>query len=459
MSMPSDFVWGVASAAFQVEGATTKGGRSPSIWDTFAAKPGNVFGGHTGDPACGSYERFEEDAQLIAGLNASAYRFSIAWPRIIPQADGKVNESGLAYYDRFIDALLAKGIEPWATLYHWDMPVWQFDRGGWLDRSVSDRFAEYTRAVVDRLSDRVRHWFTLNEPQVFISHGHLQGNHAPGLNLSRKDALLVTHNALLAHGKSAQVIRAHAKNPPTIGWAPVGELKTPRSESTADIEVARQANFGDDIDRWAYGYPWYCDPVIKGYYPPEMLRAFGSDAPEIKAGDMETIHQPLDFFGVNIYTSDVVHAGDDGKATPSAPEVGSPITMFRWSVRPESLYWGPKFLYERYGLPVMVTENGLASMDWVHSDGCVHDPARIDFLSRYLSQLKRAIQDGTDVRGYFQWSIMDNFEWAEGYSLRFGLVYMDYQTGERIPKDSYHWFSEMAASNGALLPEHISELR
>lgn len=459
MSFPAQFTWGVASAAYQVEGAASEGGRGASVWDAFCATPGNVFEGHTGDVACDSYHRIDEDVALIGGLGANGYRLSISWPRLIPAGTGAFNEEGFGYYDRLIDALLARGIEPWVTLYHWDMPQSLQERGGWLNPECVDWFEAYTRAVVDRYSDRVTHWFTLNEPAIFLGLGHNEGTHAPGLKLSRKEVLLATHHALLAHGRSVQVIRAHAKKKPTVGFAPVGNLHTPESESAADIEAARNATFTVPEKGWTYNYSWYCDPVMLGHYPEQGLSFFGSDAPAFSDADLETMHQPLDMFGVNIYSAAVARAGADGSIETVPGERGYPMTMFRWSINPEALYWGPKFLSERYGLPVVITENGLASMDWVHSDGKVHDPGRIDYLTRYLHQLRRACNDGVDVRGYFQWSIMDNFEWAQGYALRFGLVYLDYPTLERIPKDSYHWYAKVIASNGEHVPYEQSPLR
>ncbi len=459
MGMPEGFVWGVASASYQVEGAAREGGRSPSVWDEFAATPGKVFEGHNGDTACDSYHRIGEDVDLIAGLGATGYRLSISWPRVMPGGTGAVNEEGLSYYDRLVDALLARGVDPWVTLFHWDMPACLYHKGGWLNRDCAGWLADYTRAVVDRLSDRVTHWFTLNEPQIFLGLGHNEGTHAPGLKLSRKDVLRATHHALLAHGHSAQAIRATARKAPLIGCAPVGNLKSPATDAAADVEAARNATFSVPAQGWTFNYTWYCDPMLRGHYPEDGLRLFGSDAPTPEPGDLETIHQPMDFFGVNIYSSEIVRAGADGTAEPVKRGSGYPMTMFRWPVQPDALYWGPRFLQERYKLPVVITENGLASMDWVHADGKVHDPGRIDFLARYLHQLRRAIADGVDVRGYFQWSILDNFEWGEGYALRFGLVYVDYLSGRRIPKDSYHWMRAVIASNGKSLPTAPEPLR
>lgn len=459
MSFSDEFTWGVASAAYQIEGGAAEGGRGASVWDTFSATKGKVFEGHTGEVACDSYHRYQEDVDLIAGLGANGYRFSISWSRLIPDGDGALNEAGFAYYDKLIDALLARGVEPWVTLYHWDLPQALQDKGGWLNPESPVWFERYTKAVIERYSDRVTHWFTLNEPAIFLGLGHNQGTHAPGLSLSRREVLLATHHALLAHGRAVQCIRAHAKKAPMVGFAPVGNLNTPKTESPQDIEAARKATFTVPDEGWTYNYSWYCDPVMLGHYPEQGLEFFGDDAPAFTDDDLKTMHQPLDMFGVNIYSAGIVEADEDGQPVPLPNPRGFPMTMFRWTINPSSLYWGPKFLSERYKLPVVITENGLASMDWVHADGKVHDAGRIDYLTRYLRQLRRACDEGVDVRGYFQWSIMDNFEWAEGYALRFGLVYLDYETLERIPKDSYHWYAKVIAGNGASIPGQVSPIR
>lgn len=459
MAFPDKFLWGVASAAYQVEGAAHEDGRGESIWDDFSRTPGKVFDNQNGDLACDSYHRYREDVELLSNLNARGYRFSISWTRLFPDGIGEPNEAGFAYYDRLIDLLLERGIEPWITLYHWDLPSALHSKGGWLNLRSPEWFAKYTRAVIERYSDRVTHWFTLNEPAIFLGLGYNEGTHAPGLKLPRKDVLLATHHALLAHGHAVQTIRAHAKKPPVIGFAPVGNLNTPASSSPEDIQAARDATFHIPEEGWTYNYSWYCDPVILGHYPDQGLKLFGQDVPEWTDADMETICQPLDLFGVNIYSAGVVQAGPENKPEEVKSSQGYPMTMFRWTINPESLYWGPKFLSERYGLPIVITENGIASMDWVHSDGGVHDTGRIDYLTRYLHQLRRACQEGIDIRGYFQWSILDNFEWAEGYSLRFGLVYLDYETLVRIPKDSFKWYRKLIETNGSLIPAQLAPLR
>jgi len=459
MTFPNDFLWGVSSSSFQIEGDTKADGRSPSVWDTFCDTPGKVFGGHTGEPGCGSYSNPERDADLIAELGCGAYRFSVAWSRVIPDGDGEPNLAGLDYYERLCDLLLERGVQPWATLYHWDLPQCLQDRGGWQNAESPSWFEKYTRAVAERLGDKVAGWFTLNEPQIFLGMGLHTGEHAPGLTLPRKDALQAIHNALLAHGRAVRVLRT-ASPEARIGWVPTGHTTAPATESDADIEAARAHTFElRDEPNWWYNHAWFSDPVVLGHYPEQGLSFFGDDAPTIAPGDLDTIAQPIDFLAFNLYTGSLARAGADGapEQVPHAP--GHPVTMFKWAVRPETLRWGARFLHERYRLPLYVGENGLASMDWVHADGKVHDPGRIDYLTRYLVELRRAIRDGADVRGYFQWSILDNFEWAEGYRMRFGLTYVDFPTGERIPKDSYHWFREVIESNGGNLPDEIVPLR
>ena len=454
MSFKSDFVWGAAAASYQVEGAAFDDGKGWSVWDALCRKPGAVFEGHTGDVACDHYHRYAEDVRLMRdAVGIRAYRLSLSWPRVIPTGEGSVNEKGLAFYERLIDALLAADITPYVTLFHWDYPLDLYDRGGWLNPRSPDWFAKYTEVVVSRLGDRVKHWMTHNEPQCFLGLGHGVGIHAPGVKLSMRDQLLATHHALLAHGRAVQAIRARSKQQASVGWAPVGVVKYPVTNDAKDVEAARIATFACERNNWnsLWNNTWFSDPVCFGHYPEDGLRAFGDAVPKVNPGDMDTIRQPLDFYGVNIYNGHPVKAGADGKPVDVKRPPGFPYTAMPWPVEPESLYWGPRFIAERYKLPVYVTENGLANADWVALDGRVHDPQRIDFTQRYLRTLKRAAADGVDVRGYFHWSIMDNFEWAEGYGRRFGLIHVDYATQKRTPKDSAHWYKSVIESNGANL--------
>lgn len=460
MKFPEGFVWGAATASYQVEGAVHEDGRGLSVWDMMCRQPGRIKDGHTGAEACDHYHRHEEDVALMRDMRLPAYRFSIAWPRIIPEGTGTINEKGLAFYDRLVDALLAADVEPWATLFHWDFPYELYCRGGWLNRDSADWFAEYTAAIVDRLSDRVTNWMTLNEPQCFIGLGMQTARHAPGDRLGLHEVVRAAHHALLGHGRAIQVIRARAKRPARIGWAPATVTAMPEKRTPADIEAARRAMFSYEcraaiVNSWddsqLMGNTWWGDPVVFGRYPEDCLAAFGDAAPPVRPGDMETIAQPVDFFGANIYNARTVRAAADGAPEVVARPEGFPLTALRWPVTPECLYWSPRFLYERYKLPIVVTENGISCHDWVDLDGNVRDPQRIDFLRRHLRELGNAIDDGVDVRGYFHWTLLDNFEWAEGYRERLGLIHVDFPTQKRTPKDSAAWYGEVIASNGGIL--------
>jgi len=449
MAYPEGFVWGAATSSYQIEGAHDADGRGESIWDTFCRREGAVHGGHTGETATDHYNRFREDVALMSALGLKAYRLSISWPRIFPGGVGKVNTRGLAFYSRLVDALLDAGITPWVTLFHWDLPQALFLRGGWLSPRIPEWFEGYTQAVVGALSDRVSNWMTLNEPQRFIGLGHEQGTHAPGLKLSRAENLQAVHNALLAHGRAAQIIRSRARVTPNIGWAPVGVVSVPHTNKPEDVVAARKHTFGV---RGTWNSSWYMDPVFLGHYPEAGLRFFGEDAPKFTASEMELIRQPMDFAGVNLYRADRVRAGADGPEVVPRP-VGHPRTAMDWPVEPDCLYWGPRFLYERYKLPIYITENGMASNDWMDKDSRVQDPQRIDFIRRHLLALEKAVGHGVDVQGYFYRSILDNFEWAEGYRRRFGLIHVDYETQKRTPKASARWYGRVIASNGASLRE------
>jgi beta-glucosidase len=450
MSFPTGFVWGAAAAAYQIEGAAREDGRGLSIWDTFCSRDGAVHWAHNGGVACDHYHRWRQDVALMQALGLNAYRLSIAWPRVIPTGTGAVNAPGLDFYDSLIDALLAANITPYVTLFHWDYPHDLFCRGGWLNPESPRWFADYVEAVVKRLGDRVLHWIPLNEPQIFLGLGHQTGLHAPGLKLPRKDVLLATHHALLAHGLAVQSIRATAPTGKSIvGCAPVGVVRYPATDKQPDIDAARRATFAiDDGPNSWNNNTWYSDPILLGHYPEDGLQKFGSDVPRIAARDFETMRQPLDFYGVNIYNGSPIEQSPDGASREIPRPPGHPTTAYKWTIDPESLYWGPRFLFERYKLPILIAENGLSNPDWIALDGRCHDPQRIDFTRRYLAQVHRAIQDGIDIRAYFHWSILDNFEWHMGYGERFGLIHVDFQTLQRTPKDSYHWYGDVIRTNG-----------
>jgi beta-glucosidase len=452
MRFPEDFVWGAASAAFQIEGGRDEDGKGPSIWDAFCDRPDAVWQDQTGKIACDHYHRWREDVHLLADLGLKAYRFSIAWPRVLPAGEGRVNWPGLAFYDRLVDELLAAGITPYVTLYHWDMPLALQDRGGWLNAMSPKWFEDYTRVVVKQLSDRVGHWITLNEPQCFIHFGHVTGLNAPGLRLSDRDALRAGHHALLAHGQAVRAIRELAPATSSVGFAPVGVVATPVAESAQDIESARMRTFAADTPT-LFNSAWWMDPVFLGHYPEDGLKRHAMEMPEFNSREMDTISTPVDFCAFNLYEAPRVRGGDDGQPESVAFPPGYPATALEWNVTPSALYWASRFFHERYGLPLLITENGMSGRDWVSLDGCVHDPARIDFLSRYLAYVGRACAEELPVQGYFQWSILDNFEWSFGYKERFGLIHVDYTTGRRTPKDSYHWYRQVIEAHGDSLPD------
>lgn len=450
MGFPEGFVWGAAAASYQIEGAAYEDGKGLSVWDMFCRKPGAVWNGQSGEVACDHYHHYREDVALMKNLGLKAYRLSISWPRVLPGGAGAANPKGLAFYDALVDELLAAGILPYVTLFHWDFPYDLYCRGGWLNPDSPRWFADYSDLVVRRLSDRVRHWMTINEPQVFVGAGHQAGAHAPGDKLGLKEVLRVTHQVLLAHGRAVQAIRAGAKLPPQVGFASCGTVKIPASQKPEDVEAARRMMFSTSPDQ-LWSFSWFSDPIFLKRYPADGVAAAGPAMPDLGPDDMELIGQPLDFLGANIYNGDYVRAGADGQPEGTPFPVGYPLTGYDWPMTPEALYWGPRFLWERYGKPLYITENGLANVDWVARDGQVHDPQRIDFVARYLLALRQAMQAGVKVQGYFYWSILDNFEWAVGYRQRFGLVYVDYPTLKRTPKDSADWYRNVAATNGASL--------
>ncbi len=451
-SFPPEFTWGAASSAFQIEGATSVEGRGPSVWDEFCKVPGAIWQGQSADVACDHYHRWAQDVGLMRQIGLHAYRFSISWSRVLPEGVGKVNEAGLGFYDRLVDGLLAAGIQPWATLFHWDFPLALHRRGGWKSRDSAQWFADYASVVADRLGDRVTHWMTHNEPQCFIGGGPSGLRLAPGEDVALADRLLMIHNALRAHGRAVLALRARTRNTPQVGWAMVGVTPTPADDLPESLRAAQEYAWGvPNPDLW--NNAWYADPAILGGYPEQGLRVYGDAVPKSEPGDFEEMRQPLDFYGLNIYHGIPVTAGDDGTPRLVDRQAGYAKTAFDWPMEPDSLYWGPRLHYERYGLPIVITENGLSSMDWVALDGRVHDVQRIDFMRRYLLSLRRGIVEGIDIRGYLHWSILDNFEWLDGYKQRFGLIHVDYATQERTLKDSAHWYRGVIESNGASLAE------
>ncbi len=454
MSFRKDFVWGAATASYQVEGAAYEDGKGLNIWDVFCKEDGHVYEHHTGDVACDQYHRYKEDVAIMKELGLKAYRFSVNWARILPEGTGKVNEKGLAYYDNLVNCLIENGIEPYMTLYHWDLPYALHQKGGWLNPQSPEWFYEYAKLMAAHFSDRVSHFFTFNEPQCTVGLGYVTGEHAPGLKVGPYDYFSIWHNVLKAHGRGVQAIREAAVRPVEIGMAPCGALYYPATDSKEDIEAARKANFSlpeADIRAVSWDVAFCADPVFLGQYPEDIMKSFGQYFPKNAEKDLELISQPLDFYGQNMYNAVPVRADENGNPVRVDRYQGFPKTAIQWPVTPEVLYWAPKFLYERYQKPFYVTESGMSSHDWVSLDGKVHDASRVDFMHRYLREFKKAAADGVDLRGYFAWSLMDNFEWAYGYSERFGMVYVDYQTQKRTVKDSGLFYKDVIASNGEIL--------
>ncbi len=456
MKFPPTFTWGASGSAYQMEGAWDADGKGLSVWDMFTRDGSHIWEGHSGRDACNHYQRYQEDVALFQKIGLQAYRLSVSWARVLPEGDGRICRKGLDFYDRLVDVLLAAGVQPWVTLFHWDFPYALFLRGGWLNPESPEWFARYTTAVVKRLSDRVRHWVTQSDPQCFLGLGHGTGEHAPGLKLDFPELLLAAHHSLIAHGRAVQEIRTSALTKPVIGWAPSTTVFYPASPSPEDREAARLATLSVHPGS-LWNNTWLGDPVVFGHYPEDGLRQHGNAVPKHTTAEMKTIQQPLDFFGCNIFQGIPVKADADGHpvAVPFPP--GHPQTLYLWKQTPEALYWASRFLGDHYKLPLVITENGITCSDFVNLDGRVHDASRIDFMTKYLIQLRRALADGIDLQGYFYWSAMDNFEWQDGYKHRFGLIHVDYATQQRTLKDSALWYRDVIASNGGDLDKFISE--
>lgn len=443
---PKGFLWGSATASYQVEGAVKEDGRAPSIWDTFSHTPGKVVGNATGDVADDHYHRYKEDVQLMKSLGVRTYRFSVAWPRVFPQGDGAPNPKGLDFYSRLVDELLANGIQPFCTLYHWDLPQALQDRGGgWESRDTSKAFGDYAGHVAERLSDRVKHFFTINEFGAFVELGYKIGIHAPGLKLPPGRFNQTRHHAVLAHGLAVQAIRAKAKPGTRVGLAENMIICVPAIETAPHIEAATRATREMNAQ--------YMTVIQEGRYTEAYLAAAGADAPKFTPDDLKIISQPLDFNGINIYTPTYVRADSSplGFAVvpnpPSFPHMASPWLF----IGPEALYWGPRHLAKIWNVKeIYITENGCSSSDIPAADGIVYDTDRVMYLRNYLSHLQRATAEGIPVQGYFLWSLMDNFEWADGYTNRFGLHYVDYATQKRTPKLSAGFYREVIARNGVV---------
>jgi beta-glucosidase len=449
---PDGFLWGAATASYQVEGAVDEDGRGPSIWDAFSATPGAVRHGDTGAIACDHYHRWESDLDLMSALGLGAYRFSVAWPRVQPDGSGAVNARGLDFYRRLVDGLLERGIEPMPTLYHWDLPLpLQEKDGGWTSRDTAERFAEYAAVVHAALGDRVRRWITLNEPWVSSFLGYGAGVHAPGVR-DGASALAAAHHLLLGHGLAVDAMRA-GRHGGEIGITLNLTPAVPVTDAAEDVAAARRAD--GNANRW------FCDPLLRGAYPADLVDWYADTAPgampEVRHGDLDRIGAPLDFLGVNYYFRQHVRAGGAGAPRDVLPSLdvtvdapaALPRTAMGWPVEADGLRALLVRLRDDYDRlpPVYVTENGCAYDDYVDPEGGVDDLERIDYLDGHLRALAAAVDAGVDVRGYFAWSLLDNFEWAEGYAKRFGLHFVDYGTQRRIPKASAAWYRDVVARN------------
>jgi beta-glucosidase len=435
-SFPPDFVWGAATASYQIEGAANEDGRGESVWDRFCATPGKVRNADNGAIACDFYHRYRDDIALMRELGLDAFRFSIAWPRILPEGRGKVNQKGLDFYDKLVDELHASGIAPFVTLFHWDTPQAVEDQGGWPSRETVDAFEEYVEVVAGRLGDRVGHWITHNEPWVVSWVGHGWGHHAPG-RTSDADALATAHNLLLSHGRAVEILRRLSPGS-QVGITLNLDFPYPQSQEPEDVRAAR----------WVDGLHnrWFLDPLFRGSYPDDMAEAWAEHLPEVRDGDLETISTPIDFLGVNNYTSPLVAAGENGSPSRIVRRLEVDRTDMGWEVVPDGLRDLLVRLRDDYTPPaIYVTENGAAFPDVRSHDGSVHDPERQAYLEGYLDACAGAIAEGVPLRGYFAWSLLDNFEWAWGYWKRFGLIYIDYATLDRIPKGSFYWYRDFIA--------------
>ena len=445
MNFPSPFLWGCATSAYQIEGSPLADGAGPSIWQRYSRTPGRILGGDTGDVACDHYRRMKEDVALMKQLGLTAYRFSIAWGRVLPEGRGRVNAAGLDFYSRLVDELLAAGIQPMATLYHWDLPQALDDRGGWLNPDVANWFADYATIAYQALDDRVPLWATLNEPWVVADGGYMHGVLAPG-HRSANEAAVAAHNLMRSHAEGVKAYRAVGKN--KIGLVVNIEPKhLGPNASEADRHAARLAD--------AYMNRQYLDPALLGTYPEELREVFGESWPDWPAAEVEALKVPIDFLGLNYYTRAVVQADAKAWPVPASPvrQKDGIYTETGWELHPQSLADTLVWMHERYGgLPLYVTENGAAFYDPPHAvNGQVDDPLRVHYLRTHIEAVGQAMQRGADVRGYFAWSFLDNLEWSLGFSKRFGLVHVNFETLERTPKASARFYSQVIQTQGAAL--------
>ena len=441
IQFPKDFILGTAYAAYQVEGAWNEDGKGASIWDDFCHTQGHIKNGDTGDIACDSYHKFDEDVALMKEMGVKVHRFSLSWPRIFPNGTGAVNEKGIAYYDYMVDTLLKNGIEPWVTLYHWDLPSALQKKGGWESRETVEAFDRYAAYIGRHFSRRVHTYMPINEPECVAVLGYYTGEHAPGLHLADERIALIMHHLTLAHSAAVRALRVASEEPLKIGTVTCGRICYPQTESEKAENAAYEATFdlsSGDARAWGFTHNIFLDRL---FFP----RAWGNVSDTVRKvwesqpdSDWDGMEKP-DFIGLNVYNGDMTD--ENGHIIPFP--AGYPHTAIGWPITPKMMYYAPRHFFKRYGLPIVITENGLSCTDKVYLDGQVHDIDRIDFLTRYLTELKRSMDSGVPILGYLHWSLLDNFEWAKGYDDRFGLAYVDYATGKRILKDSGRWYGDL----------------
>ena len=441
MALDKDFIWGVAASNYQIEGAESEGGRGESIWDSKYTK-GKITGDMNGKYACDHYHRYKEDVALMKKLGIKHYRLAVSWPRILPNGTGELNPIGVKFYQDLVDELLKAGITPWVNLFHWDLPKKLYDKGGYQNPEISDWFAEFATRVVEMFGDKVSNYILFNEPECVAEDGHFLGNHAPFLKLSRKETFKVAHNLLLCLGKAEKAMRKTAKHKLSIGLVPCSTPALPLNPK--DEKAAADYNFKPNGS--FYDACFFPDAVIKGEFSPEYKAWFEENDYHPSSEDMKIIKCQLDYFAINLYRGYYVESTPEGtKRLPIRPEDN--MTAMNWIITPEAMHYVIKYYYERYKLPIVISENGVATTDWKTLDGDIPDVMRIDYIKRHIIEMKKAAEI-YPVKGYFYWSFMDNFEWQFGYSKRFGLVYVDYATMERTPKKSAYWYKKVIESNG-----------
>lgn len=442
MGLKKDFIWGTATSSYQIEGGAFEDGKGLSVWDVFTREKGKIFEGHMGDVACDHYHRMKEDVKLLGELGVKGYRFSISWPRIMPTGKDKINEKGIKFYSDLVDELLKYKIVPYVTLFHWDYPNELEMQGGWLNPASPDWFAGYAEAVVKALGDRVKHFITFNEPQIFTWLGYDKCTHAPGVHYPESRILIMCRHIALAHGKAAKLLKSMIPGC-QVGYAPTcGNAYWPAKESEELIGESKRLQNSFNRENWIFSSAFWNELFIKGRFHEECFRLFGPLVPNISMEEETLIRQPLDFCGMNLYQGTCVDYDEKNNIILGKLPVGHGKTGMGWPITPKAMYWAVKNFYEMYHIPILITENGMSALDVISLDGVVHDPGRIDYLKRHIKELERAVEDGAEVTGYFLWSFLDNFEWEKGYGDRFGIVFVDYESQRRIPKDSFFWYQK-----------------